>query len=71
MKRTGFLINIGRGMATKLDDMVAAMQTGEIAGAAFDVYEPEPLPSTHPSASSSDPKKQVRRIRAATEQSRS
>lgn len=40
MKRTGFLINIGRGMATKLDDMVAAMQTGEIAGAAFDVYEP-------------------------------
>jgi phosphoglycerate dehydrogenase-like enzyme len=48
MKRTAFFINIGRGMTTKLDDLVAALQAGEIAGAALDVYEQEPLPSEHP-----------------------
>ena len=48
MKRTAFFINIGRGMTTRLDDLVAALQVGEIAGAALDVYELEPLPSEHP-----------------------
>ena len=48
MKRTAFFINIGRGMTTKLDDLVAALQAGEIAGAALDVYEKEPLPTDHP-----------------------
>jgi phosphoglycerate dehydrogenase-like enzyme len=48
MKRTAFFINIGRGMTTKLDDLVAALQAGEIAGAALDVYEQEPLPGEHP-----------------------
>src|SRR5579872_1273210 len=48
MKRTAFFINIGRGMTTKLDDLVAALQAGEIAGAALDVYEQEPLPTAHP-----------------------
>jgi phosphoglycerate dehydrogenase-like enzyme len=48
MKETAFFINIGRGMTTKLDDLVAALQAGEIAGAALDVYEQEPLPSDHP-----------------------
>jgi phosphoglycerate dehydrogenase-like enzyme len=47
MKRTAFFINIGRGMTTKLDDLVAALQAGEIAGAALDVYELEPLPRDH------------------------
>jgi phosphoglycerate dehydrogenase-like enzyme len=47
MKRTAFFINIGRGMTTKLDDLVAALKAGEIAGAALDVYEQEPLPSEH------------------------
>ena len=47
MKRTAFFINIGRGMTTKLDDLVAALEAGEIAGAALDVYEHEPLPSEH------------------------
>jgi phosphoglycerate dehydrogenase-like enzyme len=42
MKRTAFFINIGRGMTTKLDDLVAALEAGEIAGAALDVYENEP-----------------------------
>jgi len=48
MKRTAFFINIGRGMTTRLDDLVAALQGGEIAGAGLDVFEHEPLPETHP-----------------------
>ena len=48
MKRGAFFINIGRGMTTKLDDLVAALKAGEIAGAALDVYEQEPLPAEHP-----------------------
>jgi phosphoglycerate dehydrogenase-like enzyme len=48
MKPSAFFINIGRGMTTKLDDLVAALQAGEIAGAALDVYEQEPLPTEHP-----------------------
>jgi phosphoglycerate dehydrogenase-like enzyme len=48
MKRTAFFINIGRGMTTKLDDLVAALNAKEIAGAALDVYEIEPLPAEHP-----------------------
>ena len=48
MKRTAFFINIGRGMTTKLDDLVAALKAGEIAGAGLDVFEEEPLPAEHP-----------------------
>jgi phosphoglycerate dehydrogenase-like enzyme len=48
MKPTAFFINIGRGMTTKLDDLVAALKAGQIAGAALDVYEQEPLPAEHP-----------------------
>ena len=48
MKRTAFLINIGRGMTTRLDDLVAALRAGEIAGAGLDVFEQEPLPADHP-----------------------
>jgi len=47
MKSSAFLINIGRGMTVRLDDLVAALHAGEIAGAALDVYEIEPLPETH------------------------
>jgi len=48
MKPTAFFINIGRGMTTRLDDLVAALDAGEIAGAGLDVYEREPLPADHP-----------------------
>lgn len=47
MKKSAFFINIGRGMTTRLDDLVAALEAGEIAGAALDVYEIEPLPASH------------------------
>ena len=48
MKRSAFFINIGRGMTTKLNDLVAALKAGEIAGAGLDVFEQEPLPADHP-----------------------
>ena len=48
MKRSAFLINIGRGMTVRLNDLVAALRAGEIAGAGLDVYEVEPLPAEHP-----------------------
>lgn len=47
MKRTAFLINIGRGMTVKLDDLAEAIRTGVIAGAGLDVSEIEPLPANH------------------------
>ena len=48
MKRGAFFINIGRGMTTRLDDLVTALNAGELAGAALDVFEQEPLPAQHP-----------------------
>jgi phosphoglycerate dehydrogenase-like enzyme len=48
MKPTAFFINIGRGMTTRLDDLVAALRAGQIAGAGLDVFEQEPLPPGHP-----------------------
>ncbi len=48
MKKTAFFINIGRGMTTRLNDLVAALRAGEIAGAGLDVFEQEPLPADHP-----------------------
>lgn len=48
MKPTGRLINIGRGAIVVLDDLVAALRAGTIAGAALDVFEIEPLPTDHP-----------------------
>ena len=48
MKPTAYLINIGRGAIVVLDDLVAALRHGQLAGAALDVFEIEPLPSDHP-----------------------
>ena len=48
MKRTAYLINVGRGVIVDLADLTAALQAGEIAGAGLDVYEIEPLPAGHP-----------------------
>ena len=48
MKRSAFFINIGRGMTTRLDDLVSALRAGDIAGAGLDVFEQEPLPADHP-----------------------
>jgi len=47
MKNTAFFINIGRGRTTRLDDLVAALEANELAGAGLDVFEQEPLPPGH------------------------
>lgn len=48
MKRSAVLVNIGRGAIVSLADLAAALTAGEIAGAALDVFETEPLPADHP-----------------------
>lgn len=48
MKPSAYLINIGRGVIVRLDDLNATLEAGEIAGAALDVFETEPLPADHP-----------------------
>lgn len=47
MKSTAYFINVGRGKTMKIDDLADAVETGVIAGCGLDVYEIEPLPSTH------------------------
>jgi phosphoglycerate dehydrogenase-like enzyme len=47
MKPTARLINVGRGAIVDLDDLAAAIEAKEIAGAALDVFDTEPLPATH------------------------
>ena len=42
MKRSAFLINVSRGPIVNEKSLVKALQAGEIAGAALDVYEHEP-----------------------------
>ena len=48
MKCMAFFINIGRGATANLTDLAEMVEAGEIAGVALDVYEIEPLPSSHP-----------------------
>ena len=48
MDQGAFFVNIGRGSTVILDDLVAALQQGHIAGAGLDVFQVEPLPAEHP-----------------------
>jgi phosphoglycerate dehydrogenase-like enzyme len=47
LRPSSYLINIGRGAIVVLDDLVAALRAGRLAGAALDVYAIEPLPANH------------------------
>jgi phosphoglycerate dehydrogenase-like enzyme len=47
MKKTAYLINVGRGPLVDLDALQAALQSKQIAGAGLDVTDPEPLPAGH------------------------
>jgi phosphoglycerate dehydrogenase-like enzyme len=48
LKPTAFFINIARGGSVVTADLVAALNSGKLAGAGLDVVDPEPLPPDHP-----------------------
>jgi phosphoglycerate dehydrogenase-like enzyme len=47
MNSDAWLVNIARGKHVDTDALTAALERGQIAGAALDVTDPEPLPPDH------------------------
>ena len=47
MKSTAYFINVARGRSVVTDDLIAALDAEELAGAGLDVTDPEPLPRDH------------------------
>jgi len=48
MKPGALFVNVARGDLVRTDDLVEALRSGHIGGAALDVADPEPLPQQHP-----------------------
>jgi formate dehydrogenase len=48
MKRGAYLINTARGKIANRDDVAAALESGQLAGYAGDVWFPQPAPQDHP-----------------------
>jgi glyoxylate/hydroxypyruvate reductase A len=48
LPRGAFVINGARGGHVVDADLLAALDSGQVAGAALDVFQPEPLPPEHP-----------------------
>ena len=48
MKDGAYLLNIGRGPLVDVDALVDAVESGKLAGAGLDVFEPEPPPRESP-----------------------
>jgi len=47
MRKGSYFINVSRGKLVKTDDLLAALQSGQLAGVGLDVTDPEPLPEGH------------------------
>lgn len=48
LPRGAFVLNAARGAHVVASDLLAALDSGHIGGAALDVFEPEPLPASDP-----------------------
>ena len=48
LPKGAYLINIGRGQQLVEADLLTAIENGQLAGAALDVFRDEPLPKNHP-----------------------
>ncbi|WP_372623805.1 2-hydroxyacid dehydrogenase [Falsiroseomonas sp.] len=48
MKDGAALVNVGRGSQQRIEDILAALDSGKLSGAVLDVFEQEPLPPEHP-----------------------
>jgi glyoxylate/hydroxypyruvate reductase A len=48
MRRGGYLVHVGRGEHLVEEDLLTALESGQLEGAALDVFATEPLASAHP-----------------------
>jgi D-2-hydroxyacid dehydrogenase (NADP+) len=54
MRDDAYLVNVARGDVVDQSALVGALEAGELAGAALDVFETEPLPASSPLWDASD-----------------
>ena len=48
MPRGAMIVNVGRGLHLAEEDLLAALDSGQISAAVLDVFRSEPLPAEHP-----------------------
>ncbi|MBT8485317.1 MAG: D-2-hydroxyacid dehydrogenase, partial [Phycisphaerae bacterium] len=48
MPAGSYVVNVARGKVVRTAALLAALESGHLAGAALDVTDPEPLPADHP-----------------------